>query len=355
MGLVYSTAFFLSLALTLALTPFAIFLSRQFNVYDMPSRRKVHTRPIPRWGGIGIFLSCALAVAAVILIFPSLKTGLFSYELISSKSKFIGSVSIKTQLIGILIGSIFIVALGMRDDKKPVQAVTKLLIMIIAAYCTMDFGVRILGVSLPFGIRVNFLRNEFMVLLSQFITVLWLIGFMNTINLADGLDGLAAGIVTIASATFFVVSILMKPDNPDLAHQMQLSALLSVVVAGACLGFLFYNFNPAKVFLGDSGALFLGFMLASISIIGTLKTPLFISLLVPVLIVGLPVLDVLLSILRRLGKGQRIMDADKDHIHHRLLKWGWTQKEVVLLMYVITLVLSVITITLTALKLGARI
>jgi UDP-GlcNAc:undecaprenyl-phosphate GlcNAc-1-phosphate transferase len=212
----------------------------------------------------------------------------------------------------------------------------------------MDFGVRISGLTLPVGNRYY----QFPIMISQLVTVLWLVGFMNTINLADGLDGLAAGIVMIASGTFFIVCILQKAQTNDLlvARQLQLSGVLSMTLCGASLGFILFNFHPAKVFMGDCGALLLGFLLGSISIIGTLKTTAVISLFVPVIIVALPVFDVILSIYRRLRSGISVGKPDKEHIHHRMLKWGWTHREVVLFTYVITLILSVFTITLTALR-----
>ncbi|MBU2568280.1 MAG: undecaprenyl/decaprenyl-phosphate alpha-N-acetylglucosaminyl 1-phosphate transferase [Elusimicrobia bacterium] len=333
----------------MATVPGAIFLSRKANIYDWPGRRKVHSRPVPRWGGVGIFLSVILTLVTIYYVFPQFRE-LLSYELKDTKSKFISTISIQTQLIGVLLGSTFVLVLGMIDDKKPVRAVTKLLVQIIAAYCAMDFGLRIAGLKLPFGIGIDFRKTEATIFLSQIVSILWLIGFMNTINLADGLDGLASGIAAIASGTFFVVAILLRPDKIWLVQQLQLSAVLSAVLCGACIGFLFFNFHPARVFLGDCGALFIGFFLAGISIIGTLKTPLVIALFIPVIIVALPILDVLLSILRRLNRGTGVMTPDKDHIHHRLLRLGWSHREVVLVMYVITLVMSIISITMSVFK-----
>jgi len=354
MSIVYFFCFFISIILALLFTPVAIFLSRMFNVYDMPNRRKVHTRPIPRWGGLGIFLSMFACLLLVYFLFPQFGE-LLASEL-KQKSKLIGTLTLFDQLMGILTGSVLVLILGMIDDKKNVQALIKLLVQIIAALCAMEYGVRIFGLTVPFMKQYI----EFPILLTLVITVLWLVSFMNTINLADGLDGLATGIVTISAGTFFIVSMLMKPSvacTPDkiwLGNQLQLSAILSITLCGAGIGFLFFNFNPARVFVGDGGALFMGFLLASISIMGTLKMPLVIALFVPIIIVALPVLDVFLSILRRFSRGSGIMEPDKEHIHHRFLKLGWTHREVVLIMYVITLVLSIITITLTSWKLTLR-
>ena len=191
----------------------------------------------------------------------------------------------------------------------------------------------------------------FPLIIGQIITVFWIIGFMNTINLADGLDGLAAGIGAIASATFFVVALLQKNDQMIfLSKQLSLSAVLAITLSGACFGFLIWNFNPARVFMGDSGALFIGFMLAAISVVGTLKTTAFVALLIPITVVALPILDVALSMFRRFRKGTGLMEPDKEHIHHRLLQFGWTHREVVLLMYIFTLILSICSILLTVVK-----
>ncbi|MBU2614307.1 MAG: undecaprenyl/decaprenyl-phosphate alpha-N-acetylglucosaminyl 1-phosphate transferase [Elusimicrobia bacterium] len=354
MILVYIFCFFVSIFFALLFTPVAIFLSRKFNVYDMPNRRKVHTRPIPRWGGLGIFLSISGCLLLVYYLFPQFSQ-LLASEL-KQKSKLIGTLTLFDQLMGILTGGVFVLILGMIDDKKNVQALIKLLVQIIAALCALEYGVRIFGLTIPFFNTYI----ELPIILTLFITVLWLVSFMNTINLADGLDGLATGLVTIAAGTFFIVSMLMKPtlmNSPDklwLANQLQLSAILSITLCGAGIGFLFFNFNPARIFVGDGGALFMGFMLASISIIGTLKMPLVVALFIPIIIVALPVLDVFLSILRRFSRGGDIMAPDKEHIHHRLLKLGWTHREVVFIMYVITLILSIVTISLTSWKLTLR-
>jgi len=344
--MLYIAGFLFGLILSIIFTPIAILLSKKFNVYDIPNKRKVHTRPIPRWGGIGIFLSFFSSIGFIYLLFPQFKT-LLLYKL-EFTSNFIGNLSIKTQLMGIIAGSILIFMLGIIDDIKNVRAITKLLVQIIAAYCVMDFGVRISGIVFPLNSKYYTLS----ILLSQIITILWILGFVNTINLADGLDGLAAGIVTIASGTFFVVSILQSKiyhNNIFLINQLQTSSILSIILCGVCLGFLFYNFNPAIVFMGDSGALLLGFLLGTISIIGTLKTTAVISLFIPVIIIALPVFDVIFAIFRRIRIGLLPTQPDKKHIHHRLLKWGWSQKEVVLFIYVISLILSIIAITLTVL------
>ena len=340
--MIYLISFLLAFSGAVVFTPVAIVLAKSFRVMDRPQMRKVHQQPMPRWGGIGLYLGFFFGLGLVLLFFPSLKQ-LLDFHFTSR----FGEISLRQQLLGIIFGASVVFLLGLIDDKKPVQALTKLLVQIIAAYIAMDYGVRVTGLALPFLRRFY----DFPIILSQLLSVLWICGFMNTINLADGLDGLAAGIAGIAALTFFIVSLIQGMTRQVvLAHQLQLSAWLSVLLMGACLGFLIYNFHPARTFMGDSGALFLGFMLAGISAIGTLKTAAVVSLFIPVIVVALPVLDVFLAIVRRLQAGRGIMAPDREHLHHRLLRFGWNQREVVLLIYVFTLLLSIISITITVFK-----
>ncbi|MCX5778813.1 MAG: MraY family glycosyltransferase [Elusimicrobia bacterium] len=334
--MIYLAAFVLALAGTALITPLSILLAKKYDVMDYPQARKVHRQPLPRWGGIGIFGGCALTVGLLLLFSPGFR-GLLAFK----------DHELFKQLTGIAVGGTLVFFLGLVDDKISVRAVTKLLTQIIAAYIVMDFGVRMTGLSLPFGGRYY----PFPLLLGQFLTVFWIIGFMNTINLADGLDGMAAGIVAIASGTFFVVALLQNNTAIlVLSKQLTLAAILAAMLSGACLGFLLFNFNPAKVFMGDSGALFLGFMLAVICVVGTLKSTAVMAVFIPITVVALPILDVALALFRRMRKGMGLMTPDKEHIHHHLLRYGWTHREVVLLIYVVTLILSIGAIVLTVVK-----
>lgn len=334
--MIYFAAFVLALVGTALFTPLSILLAKKYDVMDYPRARKVHRQPLPRWGGIGIYAGCVAAVGILILFSADLRA------LLAFKNN-----ELLRQLTGIAIGGTLVFALGLIDDKKSVQALTKLLTQIIAAYIAMDYGVRMTGLTLPFGGSYY----QFPIMLGQILTVFWIIGFMNTINLADGLDGMAAGIVAIASGTFFVVALLQH-DTPILllSKQLTLAAILAAVLTGACLGFLIFNFNPAKVFMGDSGALFLGFMLASVCVVGTLKSTAVMAIFIPITVVALPILDVALALFRRMRQGTGLMTPDKDHIHHRLLRYGWTHREVVLLMYIFSLILSIGAILLTVVK-----
>jgi UDP-GlcNAc:undecaprenyl-phosphate GlcNAc-1-phosphate transferase len=342
----YLIAFFAALAGAAFLTPAAIWASVKFGVLDQPDPRKVHAEPVPRWGGLGIFGGTAFAVLTLAFLAPRFRVLLsFRHKLLAG-GEVVGTLNLQQQFVGILFGATVVLVLGMLDDRKPVPALPKLLTQIIAAYVAMVYGVRIAGLAFP---GAGFV--EFPMWLSQVVTGLWILGFMNSVNLIDGLDGLAAGIVAIAAATFLVVCVLQGETQVLLfAKQLKLAAILSAAIFGAALGFLLYNFNPARVFMGDGGALFLGFMLGAISIIGTLKTTAVLAVLIPVLVVALPVLDVAFAIFRRFRSGQGLMQPDRLHFHHRLLALGWTQKEIVLLVYVITLLLSIATILLTVFK-----
>lgn len=345
MGIVLVCAFFLALAGALLVTPASIWLADLLGVHDLPGARKVHRRPVPRWGGLGIFAGVLLALSGLYFFSETFQS------LLRFKGSFYpndpqGFLSIDKQLMGILAGGTLVMILGLVDDYKNVSAAVKLPIQIIAAYMALDYGVRISGLTFPWAGYVRF-----PILVSQILTVLWILGFMNSVNLIDGLDGLAAGLVAIASGTFLVIALLQW-DSKILffTRQMQLAAVLSAVLCGSALGFLFYNFHPAKTFMGDSGALFMGFLLGTITVIGTLKTAAVLALVIPLIVIAVPVIDVAFAIFRRWRTKQGLMVADRKHFHHRLLQWGWSQREAVLLVYVFTLILSIVSIVLTVFK-----
>ena len=346
MGTIYIAAFVVACASSFTATPFAIWLSKRWGVLDYPDARKVHQTPIPRWGGVGIYLGILMGVLGVVIGFPRFRQLLAYRYPLYNHGEMLSVITLEKQLAGILVGLTFVVILGMQDDRKGVAALPKLLTQIIASLVALNYGVQIMGLRLPF-----FNYTHFPILLSQIITVFWVIGFMNAINLADGLDGLAAGLAAIASATFLAVAIIQgDTDTPFIAKQLKLAGVLSALLCGSCLGFLPYNFSPAKVFMGDGGALGIGFLLGAITVIGTLKTTAVLSVMIPVIVVALPVIDVSLAMVRRYRKGHKIMEPDKEHLHHRLMSRGWTGREVVLLVYVLTLILSVAAIFLAIVK-----
>ncbi|OGS34395.1 MAG: hypothetical protein A2474_03610 [Elusimicrobia bacterium RIFOXYC2_FULL_34_12] len=343
MNNLYLSAFIVSLVISFAFTPLAGLLAKKFKVMDNPDARKVHSKLMPRWGGIAIYLGFVVGVCSLFLFKRFGQLLAFRHKVIVNDN-LIDILSLENQFIGIIVGGTILFILGLLDDKKSIPPVPKFLIQIIAALTVINYGVNITGLNLPFF--SNYLN--FPLLLSQIITIFWLIGFMNTINLIDGLDGLAAGVVAIAASTFLIVAILQSDTKVILfSKQLKLAAILCAALTGACIGFLFHNFYPAKIFMGDSGSQFIGFILGAITVIGTLKTTAVVSLFIPIIVVAFPVLDVAFSILRRFSSKKSIMEADKGHFHHRLLGKGWTQREIVFLIYIITFILSLFAILIT--------
>ena len=237
------------------------------------------------------------------------------------------------EVTGLLVGGSFIVLVGIIDDYKNLPAKVKLVGQILAAaVLVIAFDVRIDFITDQFG---DFFYTEWLAIP---LTIFWIVGLTNTVNLIDGLDGLAAGVATIASVTIFLVA---------LQQNIMLVAVLTAALAGAACGFLYYNFNPARIFMGDSGSMFLGYMLAGISVIGAVKCAATIALIVPILALGLPILDTTFAIVRRYRGGVPIFKPDKGHLHHRLMDLGFSQRQAVLLMYVISALLGLSAVALT--------
>ena len=302
----YVLAFFIALAAAYILTPGVISLATRLGAMDAPDPRKVHKKPVPRLGGLAIYL--AFTVAAL------------------------STVEMNMEMTGLLLGGTVIAIVGIIDDFKNLPAKVKLLGQIFAALILVAFDIRIDFISDPFG---DFLYLEYLAVPA---TIFWVVGLTNTVNLIDGLDGLAAGVSMIASVTIALVA---------LQQGFLLVAVLTAALAGSAMGFLHYNFNPARIFMGDTGSMFLGYMLAGISIIGAVKSAATIALIVPILALGLPILDTAFAIIRRYRGGVPIFKPDRGHLHHRLLDLGFTQKQAVLLMYVISAVLGLSDIALT--------
>jgi len=252
MAPIYLAGFIVAFAVAFSTTPLSIWLAKRKGVMGLPDARKVHSAPIPRWGGLSIFLGVLFGVLGIYAGFPRFRQLLDFRQSIYHDGRLVDIISLDKQLAGILVGLTMVVILGMADDRKPVPAIIKLLTQIIASMMAIIYGVNISGLRMPF--LGDYL--QFPILLSVGITVFWIIGFMNAINLADGLDGLAAGLAAIASLTFMLVAIIQGDTGTlFIAKQLKLAAILSAILAGSCLGFLPYNFSPAKVFMGDGGAL----------------------------------------------------------------------------------------------------
>lgn len=307
LGIVFVTA----LVITYILTPYAKRLACRLGAIDVPEdSRRVHERPMPSLGGVAIYFS--FIITSVILI-------------VFSKS-----MSFNSELKGILLGATLIMIIGIIDDIKQISAKYKLAVQILAALIAVYSGVTINFVKFPLANTESGL--VFLKALKIPVTIFWIIGITNTINLIDGLDGLAAGVSTIASLSLAVVAYNVGQYS---------ATILLVILAGSVLGFLPYNFNPAQIFMGDSGSLVIGYLLATISVAGLIKGATTVAVAIPVLALGVPVFDATFAIVRRLINKRPIMEADKGHLHHRLLEHGLSQKQTVLILYVISSVLGV--------------
>jgi len=330
----YIIVFLLSGLISSVVTPLIPLLARKFGVMDRPNERKIHHRLVPSWGGLAIYVAFSGSIALTFLFHEASRLLIRHHQFM-----------VKEYLVGVLLGATIITILGLIDDKKGLNPSTKLLGQVIAAIILFWYGIRIAGINNPFG--KTYL--EFSLYLSFLLTIIWTVTFINSINLIDGLDGLAAGIVVIAAVTFFVITIFQidKQNNAAIIKRLELVAIMAMALVGSTGGFLLYNFHPAKIFMGDTGSMLLGFILGAITIMGTLKTVAAIALLIPVMVIGLPLFDTFLTILRRLKMRRPLLQADRGHLHHRLLNYGWGQKRTVLLMYGISGVLGLGAILLT--------
>lgn len=299
--------FAVAVTTTLAVTPLVRRLSVRAMLVDEPGARKVHTTAVPRLGGIGIVSGFAAALALESL--AELLWG-WPHVLLSGDG----------QVLGTVFGVAVIFTVGLIDDIRGMRAGTKFAGHLLAAAVPIAFGLRIDFFSNPLGGG----HLDLALWLSIPLTALWLVGFANVFNLIDGLDGLAAGVAGIAAATFLALAIDMGQAVP---------AVLAVALIGACLGFLRYNFNPASIYMGDSGALSIGFALGCVSLTGVMKSAAAISLVAPLLIIGVPLFDTASAIIRRWRHGRPIHEADNGHIHHRLLHRGFNQRQTVLIIY----------------------
>ncbi len=294
-----TVAFFTALSIPLVLTPVIKRLAVLAGAVDRPGGRKVHRVSVPSWGGLGIFLGFA---AAFQLVMPH-----------------------GHQLNGLLAGGLVILLVGLIDDWRGISPWTKLAGQIAAA-----------AVLVAWGIRVDFVTNPLggMIYLGYFsipVTILWVVAITNALNLVDGLDGLAAGVAAISAGTVAVVSF---------GQGEPLVATCALLLAAAALGFLPHNFHPAKIFMGDTGSMFLGFMLASLAAVGLTKSATAFSLILPILILGIPIFDMVFAIVRRILRHRPIFAADREHLHHRLLDVGLTHRQSVLVIYGVNLLLG---------------
>lgn len=284
------------------LVPMVIDFSKKEGLVDVPNERKIHTKPISRIGGVAIFSSVMLTFLSLVLLsyYPS------------------GSL-----LSGVLLGSGLMFLLGLIDDIYNLDAKTKLFLQVAIATLAYLLGISI--DNLPFVGDIG--------MFSYPVTVLWIVGISNALNFIDGVDGLAGTITTLAAISLSVIAITVPPANPIIA-------LVGFILVGSMLAFLTYNYNPAKIFMGDSGALFSGFLLATISIIGVMKTATLAIFIIAPLILAVPILDITFSSLRRIAKGKSPFVADSEHIHHKLIHAGFSQKSTVGILASVAIVFS---------------
>lgn len=311
-------SFVLAFIIAFAATPIAKKVAFKIGAVDVPKDdRRMHKKPIARLGGLAIV--SAFLVSALFNVASYVGSGVIAAD---------------KQFWGMIAGILIIVAVGIVDDIKQLGAKIKFLFQIIAAVIVVCTGTSIAFVTNP--LAANGMSNLSPVI-SFIVTVLWIVGITNAINLIDGLDGLAAGVSSIASLSLFIVSVLRGDFE---------TALVTAALAGSALGFLPYNFNPAKIFMGDTGATFLGFTLGVVSIQGTLKQYTAIAIAIPLLILGLPLFDTAFAILRRILQGKSPMQADRGHLHHRLIDMGLSHKQSVVVMYTVSSALGLSAIVL---------
>ena len=311
-------SFLIALILSNFLTPMAQKFGIKFGAMDNPNERNVHANPIPRSGGMAIFISFFITVIIICMVGTSVSD----------------LVVVDKDMLFIAAGALVTFGIGFFDDFHRLGPKIKFLFQIIGASLAFMGGARIGGVY--WGIHLL----DYSVI-SYAVTVFWFLLLINAINLIDGLDGLAGGIVLFASLVTVLLSIL--------SHDY-LVGLYFAIIAGSVLGFLRYNFNPASIFLGDGGSYFLGYAMAVLSIMGSIKSQTGAALAIPLLALGIPLFDTILSPLRRFVRGRKMFRPDKGHIHHRFVNLGMTTKKAVLIIYCITLLLCIVAVVITNLR-----
>lgn len=308
--MIYLYALAFAFTIVMLLVPLVRSLAIRAGFVDQPSRRKIHAEPVPLSGGVAIFAGVILT-SFLFMGHPALFRTLF-------------------------FGGIALVAIGLLDDgykshSKEFPVWPRLLIYIGVAYIPVWQGISIQGISSPSAAGMIL----FSPIMGSLFTVIWVFALINMLNFIDGIDGLASGVCVISSLTLFAASLIANHTD---------TAVVAVILAGTCLAFLAYNFHPARIFMGDAGATFLGFTLAVMAVDGTLKGATFLSLSVPLLALGVPILDTAIVFTRRFIKGKGLHHADNLHTHHSLMKWGLTQVQTVSFLYLIAAVFSLLSI-----------
>ena len=306
-------AFLLAFIVAFMATPWSIKLANKIGAVDIPKdERRMHQNKMPKLGGVAVIAGFLISIIYLLFVVT-----------IEGSVNIFGQENYIKKLIGILLGIIVITITGILDDVKTLKPYQKLFGQVLAAVIVIAFGLQIDAINVSNLPQIGFNKG-----LSIFITLIWIVGITNAINLMDGLDGLSSGISLISCISLLIIFAL---NNSPMIAILTISSLI-----GALVGFLPFNFAPAKTFIGDTGSNFLGFMLSVISILGVAKTYTIAVIVLPMLVLGLPILDVVWAIIRRIIKGKSIkaiFRADNEHVHHKLVKRGFTQKQAVLILY----------------------
>ena len=332
----YIAAALIAGVVTALATPLVRRLASKVGVLDAVGERRMHEDPKPRIGGIGVFFGFAVALFAVIgfaLLHPAMLYPAFASKLASVRIDALhDQLDASHNLVGLLFGSMLILGVGVWDDIMGMRPRNKFVAQILVALVSMLYGFVITGVANPFNHDPASYWIAFPMWISIPLTIFWYVAMMNAINFIDGLDGLLSGVAAISCLTIFVVSVV---------HGDPVVALVVAALAGAAVGFLPYNFNPAKIILGDAGSLFIGYVFATVSTIGASKSAVAIGLLVPIVVLALPILDTFFAIARRALAGKKITEADRGHFHHQLIfRFGLNVRQAVCLIYAVCLVLG---------------
>ncbi len=302
--------FAVSFIIAFITTPFIKRIATRADIVDKPDEaRRVHKKATPLLGGLAMFYGF---IVSVMLFSP-----------------------VDKSIRGMVLGALVILIVGIVDDAKQLSAKVKLPFQILAALILILHDIQIDVISVP-----QFIKDSGVISLGFWgipLTILWVVGVTNAVNLIDGLDGLAAGVSSIACMSLFCIALIVGEQEV---------ALITAALAGACFGFLPYNFNPAKIFMGDTGSTFLGFVLACVSIMGLFKSYAVISFAVPFLVLGLPLFDTGFAIVRRMAAGKPIMSPDREHLHHKVLDMGFSQKKTVSIIYLMCTVLGLCAVVL---------
>lgn len=299
-------SFVTAFILALAVSPIAIKIAPKIGAVDIPKDgRRMHTTAMPRFGGLAIFTGTTVSLVI-----------------------YAGD---NEKIVPVIIGGVLIYMLGVVDDLKNLNSKVKFAVQLLVAVLMYYMGLRIQFISNYFGSGALYFGD----VVCFIVTVVWIVGITNTINLIDGLDGLAAGSAAIASLCIAYVAYIHGNE-----YGMMIVCVAMMAVAGGALGFLPFNFYPAKIFMGDGGSLFLGFMMATLSVVGPLKRSTVIAIVVPVIVLGIPIFDTFFAIIRRVINRKPIMEADKQHLHHKLMESGYGQRRAVLMLYGISAIMG---------------